>query len=181
MHSDVPRAVFFYQSLQSYPSLDFRLGLLAKPLKLCSKPNRNFSHFQVSLSVKIVGNMILIASSIIVNYLFLPALPFNSVKLASSRQMPNSRTRKAGVTGSSPVAGSITQDSRLRAAFLLPISDAHPPIQAQRRRQLPYSAKSPANRGLPNGKPRSVGPSALLNGITPSDEQLNRAVRYSSQ
>lgn len=71
--------------------------------------------------MKIVGNMILIASSIIVNYLFLPALPFNSVKLASSRQMPNSRTRKAGVTGSSPVAGSIAQDSRLRAAFLLPI------------------------------------------------------------
>ena len=57
--------------------------------------------------MKIVGNMILIASSIIVNYLFLPALPLNSVKLVSSRQMPNSRTRKAGVTGSSPVAGSI--------------------------------------------------------------------------
>lgn len=51
--------------------------------------------------------MILIASSIIANYLFLPALLLNSVKLASSRQMPNSRTRKAGVTGSSPVAGSI--------------------------------------------------------------------------
>ena len=65
--------------------------------------------------------MILIASSIIANYLFLPALLLNSVKLASSRQMPNSRTRKAGVTGSSPVAGSIAQDSRLRAAFLLPI------------------------------------------------------------
>ena len=71
--------------------------------------------------------MILIASSIIAYYLFLPALLLNSVKLASSRQMPNSRTRKAGVTGSSPVAGSIAQDSRLRAAFLLPISGAHPP------------------------------------------------------
>ena len=93
--------------------------------------------------------MILIASSIIANYLFLPALLLNSVKLASSRQMPNSRTRKAGVTGSSPVAGSIAQDSRLRAAFLLSISGAHPPIQAQRRRKLPYSTKSPANRDSP--------------------------------
>ena len=74
--------------------------------------------------MKIVGNMILIASSIIVNYLFLPALPLNSVKLVSSRQMPNSRTRKAGVTGSSPVAGSIAKDSRLRAAFLLSIMGA---------------------------------------------------------
>lgn len=87
--------------------------------------------------MKIVGNMILIASSIIVNYLFLPALPFNSVKLASSRQMPNSRTRKAGVTGSSPVAGSIAQDSRLRAAFLLPILSACAPIQASPRQQRP--------------------------------------------
>ena len=113
MHSDVPRAVFFI------------------------KPNRNFSHFQVSLSVKIVGNMILIASSIIVNYLFLPALPLNSVKLVSSRQMPNSRTRKAGVTGSSPVAGSIAQDSRLRAAFLLPILSACAPIQTSPRQQRP--------------------------------------------
>ena len=74
-----------------------------------------------------MGNLILIDSSIIANYLFLPAFLLNSVKLASSRQMTNSRTRKAGVTGSSPVAGSIAQDSRLRAAFLLPISGAHPP------------------------------------------------------
>ena len=77
---------------------------------------------------------------------------------ASVAQLVEHRSRKAGVTGSSPVAGSIAQDSRLRAAFLLPISDAHPPIQAQRRRQLPYSTKSPANRGLPNGKLRSAGP-----------------------
>lgn len=76
---------------------------------------------------------------------------------ASVAQLVEHRSRKAGVTGSSPVAGSIAQDSRLRAAFLLPISDAHPPIQAQRRRQLPYSTKSPANHGLPNGKPRSAG------------------------
>ena len=54
-----------------------------------------------------MGNMILIASSIFAIYLYLPAFLLNSVKLASSRQMPNSRTRKAGVTGSSPVAGSI--------------------------------------------------------------------------
>ena len=68
--------------------------------------------------------MILIASSIFANYLYLPALILTSVKLVSSRHMSNSRTRKAGVTGSSPVAGSIAQDSRLRAAFLLPILSA---------------------------------------------------------
>ena len=74
--------------------------------------------------------MILIASSIFANYLYLPALILTSVKLVSSRHMSNSRTRKAGVTGSSPVAGSIAQDSRLRAAFLLPILSAHAPIHA---------------------------------------------------
>ena len=84
-----------------------------------------------------MGNPILIACSIFANYLFLPAILFNSVKLASSRQMSNSRTRKAGVTGSSPVAGSIAQDSRLRAAFLLPILSARVPIQASPRQQRP--------------------------------------------
>ena len=54
-----------------------------------------------------MGNIILIASSIFASYLYLPALLFSSVKLASSRKTSNSRTRKAGVTGSSPVAGSI--------------------------------------------------------------------------
>lgn len=39
---------------------------------------------------------------------------------ASVAQLVEHRSRKAGVTGSSPVAGSIAQDSRLRAAFLLP-------------------------------------------------------------
>ena len=52
---------------------------------------------------------------------------------ASVAQLVEHRSRKAGVTGSSPVAGSIAQDSRLRAAFLLPISGEHPPAQAQRR------------------------------------------------
>lgn len=41
--------------------------------------------------------------------------------VASVAQLVEHRSRKAGVTGSSPVAGSIAQDSRLRAAFLLPI------------------------------------------------------------
>ena len=36
---------------------------------------------------------------------------------ASVAQLVEHRSRKAGVTGSSPVAGSIAQDSRLRAAF----------------------------------------------------------------
>ena len=112
--------------------------------------------------------MILIASSIIANYLFLPALLLNSVKLASSRQMPNSRTRKAGVTGSSPVAGSIAQDSRLRAAFLLPISHAR-----QSKRNVAGNSllkqNSPVDRGLPNGKPRSTGLMRdRLKGIAPT-------------
>lgn len=76
---------------------------------------------------------------------------------ASVAQLVEHRSRKAGVTGSSPVAGSIAQDSRLRAAFLLPILSACAPTQTQRCQQLPYSTKSPANRGLPNGKLRSAG------------------------
>ena len=80
---------------------------------------------------------------------------------ASVAQLVEHRSRKAGVTGSSPVAGSIAQDSRLWAAFLLPISSAHPPIQAQRRRQLPYSTKSPASRN-PQRNRDQRGLSALL-------------------
>jgi hypothetical protein len=43
---------------------------------------------------------------------------------ASVAQLVEHRSRKAGVTGSSPVAGSIAKDSRLRAAFLLSIMGA---------------------------------------------------------
>ena len=39
--------------------------------------------------------------------------------VASVAQLVEHRSRKAGVTGSSPVAGSIAQDSRLRAAFFV--------------------------------------------------------------
>ena len=56
---------------------------------------------------------------------------------ASVAQLVEHRSRKAGVTGSSPVAGSIAQDSRLRAAFLLPILSACAPIQASPRQQRP--------------------------------------------
>lgn len=80
---------------------------------------------------------------------------------ASVAQLVEHRSRKAGVTGSSPVAGSIAQDSRPRAAFLLPISGTHPPIQAQRRRQLPYSTKSPASHN-PQRNRDQRGLSALL-------------------
>lgn len=58
---------------------------------------------------------------------------------ASVAQLVEHRSRKAGVTGSSPVAGSIAQDSRPRAAFLLPILSAHAPTQASPRRQPLYS------------------------------------------
>ena len=43
---------------------------------------------------------------------------------ASVAQLVEHRSRKAGVTGSSPVAGSIAQDSRLQAAFFLSIMSA---------------------------------------------------------
>ena len=69
---------------------------------------------------------------------------------ASVAQLVEHRSRKAGVTGSSPVAGSIAQDSRLRAAFLLPISGEHPPAQAQRRRQLPTQQQAPPT-AIPKG------------------------------
>ena len=92
--------------------------------------------------------MILIASSIIANYLFSPALLLNSVKLTSSRQMPNSRTRKAGVTGSSPVAGSIAQDSRLWAAFLLSIMGARQSTHRHVDRFL-LKNRNPTKRDFP--------------------------------
>ena len=76
---------------------------------------------------------------------------------ASVAQLVEHRSRKAGVTGSSPVAGSIAQDSRLRAAFFLPILSAPAPMQAQRRRQLPYSTKKPRQPQSPR-EPRSAGP-----------------------
>ena len=99
---------------------------------------------------------------------------------ASVAQLVEHRSRKAGVTGSSPVAGSIAQDSRLRAAFLLSILSALAPTQAQRRRQIPYSTKSPANRN-PQRNRDQRGSSAPLKGITPAYEQLSRVARYSSQ
>lgn len=75
---------------------------------------------------------------------------------ASVAQLVEHRSRKAGVTGSSPVAGSIAQDSRLRVAFLLPILSAYAPMQAQRRRQLPYSTKKPHQPQSPR-EPRLTG------------------------
>ena len=94
---------------------------------------------------------------------------------ASVAQLVEHRSRKAGVTGSSPVAGSIAQDSRLRAAFLLPIYRTMP-IQAQRRRQLPYSTTSPASRN-PQRNRDQRGLSALPKG----NHASSRAARYSSQ
>ena len=79
---------------------------------------------------------------------------------ASVAQLVEHRSRKAGVTGSSPVAGSIAQDSRLRVAFLLPILSAHAPAQAQRRRKLPYSTRGPANRN-PQRNRDQRGPSVI--------------------
>ena len=62
---------------------------------------------------------------------------------ASVAQLVEHRSRKAGVTGSSPVAGSIAQDSRLRAAFLLPILSACAPIQASNVNSFPIQKQKP--------------------------------------
>lgn len=81
---------------------------------------------------------------------------------ASVAQLVEHRSRKAGVTGSSPVAGSIAQDSRLRAAFLLPILSAHAnpsttpsatPLLNKKPRQ-PQSPKEPRSAGLKRAPPR---------------------------
>ena len=88
--------------------------------------------------------------------------------VASVAQLVEHRSRKAGVTGSSPVAGSIAQDSRLRAAFLLPISCA-PSIQAPRRRQPLLNNKAPPI-AVPNGSHNQRGSCA-----TPSRESRQRS------
>lgn len=101
---------------------------------------------------------------------------------ASVAQLVEHRSRKAGVTGSSPVAGSIAQDSRLRAAFLLPILSACAPTQASPCRQLPYSKTETPPNVIPLGETLLAGSLRdFPRGITPSDEQLSRAARYSSQ
>ena len=76
---------------------------------------------------------------------------------ASVAQLVEHRSRKAGVTGSSPVAGSIAQDSRLRAAFLLPIlsalhqeTAATPTANNSLQQQKPRQLRSPS-------RPRSTG------------------------
>lgn len=101
---------------------------------------------------------------------------------ASVAQLVEHRSRKAGVTGSSPVAGSIAQDSRLRAAFLLLILSAHAPTQASPRRQLPYSKTETPPNVIPLGETLLAGfLRDFPRGITPSDEQLRRTACYSSQ
>ena len=131
--------------------------------------------------------MILIASSIFANYLFLPAILLSSVKFALSRQMPNSRTRKAGVTGSSPVAGSIAQDSRLWAAFLLSIMGARQSTHRHVDRFLlknrkPHQTRFPlgkhAWRGrsvIPLGESRHQANNSAEQFATPPSKRLQAA------
>ena len=69
---------------------------------------------------------------------------------ASVAQLVEHRSRKAGVTGSSPVAGSIAQDSRLRAILVVLNEYAILIVQAQRRRKLSYSTKAPPT-AIPKG------------------------------
>ena len=75
---------------------------------------------------------------------------------ASVAQLVEHRSRKAGVTGSSPVAGSIAQDSRLRAAFLFPIDALHqetaaaPTADSSLQQQKPRQLRSPS-------RPQSTG------------------------
>ena len=98
---------------------------------------------------------------------------------ASVAQLVEHRSRKAGVTGSSPVAGSIAQDSRLRAAFLLPISRA-PVNPITTPPGSPHSTTKPRRPQPPKREPRLTGLKRdLIKEIAPA--QLNRAARYSSQ
>ena len=80
---------------------------------------------------------------------------------ASVAQLVEHRSRKAGVTGSSPVAGSIAQDSRLRAAFLLPILSACAPIQASPRWPLSTQKQKTPPNVIPKGKRIWRGPSVI--------------------
>ena len=84
---------------------------------------------------------------------------------ASVAQLVEHRSRKAGVTGSSPVAGSIAQDSRLRAAFLLPIFLSVSPVQAPCHRQLPCSKTKAPPTAASKGNRNQRGSSALPQGI----------------
>ena len=76
---------------------------------------------------------------------------------ASVAQLVEHRSRKAGVTGSSPVAGSIAQDSRLRAAFLLPILRAHAPTQHHHVDISPIQKQKTPPNVIPLGKARLAG------------------------
>ena len=86
---------------------------------------------------------------------------------ASVAQLVEHRSRKAGVTGSSPVAGSIAQDSRLRAAFLLPISRA--PVNP-----ITTPPGSPHSTTKPR-RPRSPKRETTINGAQARPHQRNRA------
>ena len=79
---------------------------------------------------------------------------------ASVAQLVEHRSRKAGVTGSSPVAGSIAQDSRLRAAFLLPISLVPVNPRATSPATPLSKNKSPVNRVPQTGSHDQRGSSA---------------------
>ena len=91
---------------------------------------------------------------------------------ASVAQLVEHRSRKAGVTGSSPVAGSIAQDSRLRAAFLLPILSAHTPTQASPRRSLPAQKQKAPPTAIPKGTAINGAQTRSPRGITLVHEQL---------
>lgn len=67
---------------------------------------------------------------------------------ASVAQLVEHRSRKAGVTGSSPVAGSIAQDSRLWAAFLLSIMGARQSTHRHVDRFL-LKTENPTKRDFP--------------------------------
>ena len=68
---------------------------------------------------------------------------------ASVAQLVEHRSRKAGVTGSSPVAGSSAQDSRLRAAFLLPILSARANPRIATASAPLFKNRNPVNRDSP--------------------------------
>ena len=99
---------------------------------------------------------------------------------ASVAQLVEHRSRKAGVTGSSPVAGSIAQDSRLRAAFLLPISRA-PVNPSATSPATPYSNKIAPPTAVSQAGTTVNGAHARPPQGNRVNTRLKRAARYSSQ
>ena len=127
----------------------------------CLRPVRASHHFLNSSAFTVRKAVRTLARICDVPYHRQPLTPQLRQHMAASvAQLVEHRSRKAGVTGSSPVAGSIAQDSRLRAAFLLPFlrTPANPSVTPSATPL--FKNKSPADHGFPSGNHDQRGSSA---------------------